>query len=467
MKPIDVVKLAKDEKCELVDFRFLDLFNTWQHINAPISTLETYLDGVAFDGSSIRGWQAINNSDMKLIPDPSTAKVDPFTKVKTLVLLGGIVDPITGEDYSRDPRNVAKKAEAYLKSTGIADTAYFAPEAEFFIFDDVRYDYGHGHSFVSLNSGESPWTTGDEEEGGNLAYKIRNKSGYFPVMPADSNADIRDEMIMILEQCGLHVERAHHEVAPAQHEVNYRFNTLQNAGDDLQWFKYVLRNVARRHGKSLTFMPKPVFSDNGSGMHTHQSLWKDGKPLFAGNGYGGLSEMALHYIGGILKHARAIAAFTNPLTNSYKRLVPGFEAPINLAYSARNRSATIRIPIVDSPKAKRIEFRCPDPGANGYLAFAVMMMAGLDGIQNKIDPGDPMDVNIYDLPPEELDKIDKMPRNLDEALDSLEADNEFMLKGDVFTKDLIENWITYKREEECAQVSSRPHPYEYALYYDY
>ncbi len=461
----EVVKFVKDNEVELVDFRFLDLFNTWQHINAPAHMIEEYMDGVAFDGSSIRGWQAINNSDMRLVPDPTTAKLDPFTKHKTLVLLGGIVDPITGEDYSRDPRNIAKKAENYLKSTGIGDTAYFAPEAEFFIFDDVRYDHDQGQTFVHVSSSESNWTTG-ADEGPNLGYKIRPKSGYFPVSPADSNADLRDEMILTLEACGIEVERAHHEVSPAQHEINYKFDTLLAAGDALQWYKYILRNVARNSGKTVTFMPKPVYNDNGSGMHTHQSLWKDGQPLFAGEGYGGLSETALHYIGGILKHAPAVGAFTNPLTNSYKRLVPGFEAPINLAYSARNRSATIRIPVVDSPKAKRIEFRCPDSGANGYLAFAVMMMAGLDGIQNKIHPGDPMDVNIYDLPPEELHKIGKMPGSLDEALNALEADHEFLLKGDVFTKDVIETWLEYKRGEETSQVNSRPHPYEYYLYFD-
>ncbi|MBF0277848.1 MAG: type I glutamate--ammonia ligase [SAR324 cluster bacterium] len=467
MTPEEVLKLAKDQNCELVDFRFCDLFNTWHHITSPVSTLADYLEGVPFDGSSIRGWQTIDSSDMRLVPDPATAKVDPFAKHKTLVLLGGIVDPVTGEDYTRDPRNVAKKAEAYLNSTGIADTAYFAPEAEFFIFDDVRYDYSESGSFVSLVSGESPWTTGHEVEGGNLAYKIRAKSGYFPTLPADSNADIRDEMIITLEKMGLEVERAHHEVSPAQHEINYKFDTLQKASDDLQWYKYILRNIAHQHGKTLTFMPKPVFNDNGSGMHTHQSLWKDGKPLFAGSGYGGLSEMALHYIGGILKHAPAIAAFTNPLTNSYKRLVPGFEAPINLAYSARNRSATIRIPVADAPAAKRIEFRCPDSGANAYLAFSVMMLAGLDGIQNKLSPGEPMDVNIYDLPANELNKIGKMPGSLDEALDALEKDHDFLLKGNVFTQDLIDTWLDYKRTEELSPMNSRPHPFEYNLYFDY
>jgi glutamine synthetase len=461
----EVIKYVKNEKVELVDFRFLDLFNTWQHLNAPASAIGEYMEGIAFDGSSIRGWQAINNSDMKLLPDPTTAKLDPFTKRKTLVLMGDIVDPITGEAYSRDPRNVARKAENYLKSTGIADTAFFAPEAEFFIFDNVRYDYGMGHSMVELLSGELPWTTGDGSAP-NLAYKIRPKSGYFPVAPTDSNMDLRDTMVMTLEQIGLQVERSHHEVAPAQHEINYKFNTMVKAGDDLQWFKYVLRNCARQAGKTVTFMPKPIFGDNGSGMHTHQSLWKNGVPLFAGDEYGGLSKDALYYIGGILKHARSIAAFTNPLTNSYKRLVPGFEAPINLAYSARNRSATIRIPTVDSPKAKRIEFRCPDSGANAYLGFTAMMMAGLDGIMNKIEPGDPMDVNIYDLPPEQLDKIEKMPKSLGESLEALEADHAYLLKGGVMTEDLIKVWLEYKYQDEVKQVNSRPHPYEYYLYFD-
>lgn len=465
MNPEDVIKMAKENEAELVDFRFLDMFNTWQHINAPIHMLEEYMNGVAFDGSSIRGWQGIDKSDMRLVPDPSTAKIDPFTEHKTLVLLGDIVDPITGELYSKDPRNVAKKASEYLKSTGIGDTAYFGPEAEFFIFDNVQYDYSQGTSYVSLYSSESNWTTGEDEQP-NLAYKIRPKSGYFPTMPADSNADLRDQMVLTLEKCGIQVERAHHEVSPAQHEINYKFDSMVNAGDSLQWYKYILRNVARGAGKTLTFMPKPVFNDNGSGMHTHQSIWKDGQPIFAGDQYAGLSQEALYYIGGILKHAPAVAAFTNPLTNSYKRLVPGFEAPINLAYSARNRSATIRIPVVDSPKAKRIEFRCPDSGSNGYLAFTAMLMAGLDGIQNKTLPGEPMDVNIYDLPPEELHKIGKMPSSLDESLDALEQDHEFLLKGNVMTKDLIESWIGYKREEETTQVNSRPHPYEYYLYFD-
>ena len=351
----------------------------------------------------------------------------------------------------------------YLRSTGIADTSYFGAEAEFFIFDNVSYDNQVNTSFFKIESDEGYWSSGDEYSS---SYKIAPKGGYFPVSPADSNADLRNDMILALESMGFEVERGHHEVSPAQHEINYKFNTLLAASDDLQWFKYTLKNVAKSAGKILTFMPKPLFSENGSGMHSHQSLWKSGKPLFAGNGYAGLSELALHYIGGILKHAPALAALTNPLTNSYKRLVPGFEAPINLAYSARNRSATIRIPVVDSPKGKRVEYRCPDPGANGYLAFSAMLMAGLDGIQNKIDPGDPMDVNIYDLPPEKLHTLGKIPPTLDDALNALEKDHDFLLKGEVFSKELIQTWITYKRENEARDVYSRPHPHEFALYLD-
>ncbi len=424
--PKDVLDFIKKNDIEFVDFKFIDLLGTWQHLQVPIGVVNEAMleEGVMFDGSSIRCWQTIDASDMKMIPDLSTMKVDPFIEANSLTLICDIVDPVTGERYSRDPRNIARKAEAYLVSTGIA---------------------------------EMP----------NLGYKIGPKLGYFPVAPFDSNQDIRNEMITMLEQCGLMVERAHHEVAPAQHEINFRFDTLVSCADHLQWYKYVIRNVARQHGKTATFMPKPMFADNGSGMHTHQSLWKDGKPLFAGDEYAGLSETALYYIGGILKHAPSLAALTNPLTNSYKRLVKGFEAPINLAYSNRNRSATIRIPLADSKAAKRIEFRCPDPGANGYMAFAAMLMAGLDGIQNKIHPGDPMDVNIYDLPPEELHKIGKMPGSLRESIENLEANHDFLLKGDVFTKDVIDAWVDYKLNEEVTPIESRPHPYEFNLYYAY
>ena len=466
--PKDILDFIKKNDIEFVDFKFIDLLGTWQHLQVPIGVVNesTLEEGVMFDGSSIRCWQTIDASDMKMIPDLSTMKVDPFIEANSLTLICDIVDPVTGERYSRDPRNIARKAEAYLVSTGIADTAYFGPEAEFFLFDDVQYSYSSAGGFYSIDSAECPWNTGADEMP-NLGYKIGPKLGYFPVAPFDSNQDIRNEMITILEQCGLMVERAHHEVAPAQHEINFRFDTLVSCADHLQWYKYVIRNVARQHGKTATFMPKPMFADNGSGMHTHQSLWKDGKPLFAGDEYAGLSETALYYIGGILKHAPSLAALTNPLTNSYKRLVKGFEAPINLAYSNRNRSATIRIPLADSKAAKRIEFRCPDPGANGYMAFAAMLMAGLDGIQNKIHPGDPMDVNIYDLPPEELHKIGKMPGSLRESIENLEANHDFLLKGDVFTKDVIDAWVDYKLNEEVTPIESRPHPYEFNLYYAY
>jgi glutamine synthetase len=466
--PKDILDFIKKNEIEFVDLKFIDLLGTWQHVQVPISSIsEDALDeGFMFDGSSIRCWQTIDASDMKMMPDLSTAQQDPFFEASTLTLICDILDPITGERYSRDPRNIARKAEAYLKSTGVADTVFFGPEAEFFMFDDVQYSYSSAGGFFSIDSTECPWNTGADEMP-NLGYKIGHKMGYFPTAPFDTNQDIRNEMIRMLEQCGLQVERAHHEVAPAQHEINFRFDTLLNCADKLQWFKYVIRNVGRQHGKAVTFMPKPMYSDNGSGMHTHMSLWKDGKPLFAGDQYAGLSETALYYIGGILKHAPALAAFTNPLTNSYKRLVKGFEAPINLAYSNRNRSATIRIPHVDSDAARRIEFRCPDAGANAYLAFSAMMMAGLDGIQNKIHPGDPMDVNIYDLPPEELHKIGKMPGSLRESIENLAEDQEFLLKGEVFTKDVIESWIEYKTDEEISAIESRPHPQEFALYFNY
>ncbi|MGA1598213.1 MAG: type I glutamate--ammonia ligase [bacterium] len=468
MNTQEVMALAKEHNVVTVDLKFIDFLGTWQHIMFPASELgdDMLENGRMFDGSSIRCWQTINASDMKVVPDLDTAKIDPFFAQPTLSLICDIQDPVTGEGYSRDPRSIARKAQAYLASTGIADTAYFGPEAEFFIFDNVQYSHGPEGGFYSIDSTECPWNTGTDENP-NLGYKTGHKLGYFPVAPFDTQQDMRVEMVQLLEQMGIKVERHHHEVAPAQHEINYQFNTLVNSADDLQWFKYIVRNVARQNGKTATFMPKPMFNDNGSGMHTHQSLWKDGKPLFAGDAYAGLSETALYYIGGILKHAPALGAFINPTTNSYKRLVPGFEAPINLAYSARNRSATIRIPVSDSPKARRIEFRCPDAMANAYIAFSAMMMAGLDGIQNKIHPGDPMDVNIYDLPPEELDKIGRMPRNLREALESLEADHDFLLKGDVFTKDVVEYWVDYKLNEEIKQVDSRPHPHEFTLYYGY
>jgi glutamine synthetase len=469
MTPKAALDLAKKNEVKIVDIKFMDLLGTWQHFSVPTSELEESLfeDGLGFDGSSIRGWQAINNSDMLVMPDPTTAMMDPFMNDSTLSLLCNIVDPITKELYSKDPRNVAQKAEAYLKSTGIGDTAYFGPEAEFFIFDDVRYQNDSNQCFYAVDSEEGTWNSGRDEEP-NLGYKPRHKEGYFPVSPSDSLQDIRSEMLLTMEAVGIEMECHHHEVATGgQCEIDMRFAPLVKCADNLMWYKYIVKNVAKRHGKTATFMPKPLFGDNGTGMHVHQSIWKSGKPLFAGNGYAGFSEMGLHYIGGILKHARAICAFAAPTTNSYKRLVPGFEAPVNLAYSSRNRSAAVRIPMYSpSPKAKRMEARFPDPSSNGYLAFAVMLMAGLDGIENKIDPGEPMDKDIYAMGREELANIPTLPGSLDEALDALDADHDFMLKGDVFTQDLIDTWIEYKRENETDQLRLRPHPYELYMYYD-
>ena len=423
---------------------------------------------MGFDGSSIRGWQAINESDMLMVPDPSTAFIDPFLAQPTLVVICNIEDPITRESYSRDPRWIARKAENYLSGSGIGDTVYFGPEAEFFLFNDARFSTGPDHGFYSLDSSEGVWNSGREEAGGNLAYKPRHKEGYFPVPPIDSLQDIRTEMVLTMEQLGIQIEAHHHEVATAgQCEIDMRFTTLVAMADQLLKYKYVVKNVARRAGLSATFMPKPVYDDNGSGMHTHQSIWKGGNPLFAGDGYAGLSQLGLHYIGGILKHSRAIAAFSNPTTNSYKRLVPGFEAPVNLALSSRNRSASCRIPMYSpSPKAKRVEVRYPDPTANPYLTFAAMLMAGIDGIENKIDPGEPLDKDIYGLSAEELANVPTMPGSLEEALDELHADHDFLLKGDVFTEDAIETWIEYKRENEVSPVRMRPHPHEFELYYD-
>jgi glutamine synthetase len=464
----EVVKFASENGCQMVDYKFLDFVGIWQHFTQPISEFgeETFEEGIGFDGSSIRAWQPIHNSDMLIVPDPKTAKVDPFPIVPTLSLICNIIDPFTREGYSRDPRFVAQKAEAYLKSTGLADTAYFGPEPEFFIFDDVRFASTMNESFYKVDSVEGCWNTG-REEFPNLGYKPSNKGGYFPVAPTDSLIDLRNEMVLALQGVGIRIEASHHEVATGgQCEIDMRFDSLVNMADTLQWFKYVVRNVAFRNDKTVTFMPKPLFGDNGSGMHCHQSLWKDGKNLFAGDGYGGLSKMALYYIGGIIKHAKALCAFTNPGTNSYKRLVPGYEAPVNLAYSNRNRSASIRIPAATNPKAKRIEYRTPDPSCNGYLAFAAMMMAGLDGIENKIDPGQPLDKDIYGLSPEELKDIPSVAGSLLEALESLKADHAFLLKGDVFTSDLIEKWIEYKMEAEVDPVRMRPVPLEFALYFD-
>src|SRR5476651_816031 len=436
----DVSKMIKDHDVKLVDFKFTDLPGTWQHFTTTLTEYneEIFTDGLGFDGSSIRGWRAINASDMLVIPDPTTAWIDIFNSEPTLSLICTIVDPITREPYDRDPRGVAEKAESYLKSTGIADTAFFGPEAEFFIFDEARFNYTANSSFHLVDSGEGHWNSA-REEFPNLGYKIRAKEGYFPVPPADSLQDIRNEMCLELEKAGIPIERQHHEVATAgQAEIDIRFAPLRVMGDSMQYYKYIVRNVAKRHNKTVTFMPKPLFADNGSGMHTHMSLWKDGKPLFFGVKYAQLSEMALFYIGGVLKHARALCAICNPTTNSYKRLVPGYEAPVNLAYSARNRSAAIRIPTFsESPKAKRIEYRPPDPAANPYLAYTALLMAGLDGVINKIDPGEPLDKNIYELPPEELANVPSVPDSLLGAIKALEADHSFLLKGDVFNADFV------------------------------
>ncbi len=468
-KPADVVKMIKDNGVLIVDFRFLDFIGMWQHFSISVKEfgVSMFEEGLGFDGSSIRGWQSINASDMLVIPDVTSARIDPFLEVPTLVLICDIVDPITREPYSRDPRNIAKKAVSYLKSTGVGDTAYFGPELEFFILDDVRYDQTANSGYYFVDSVEGIWNSG-ADEGPNLGYKPRHKEGYFPTPPTDSYQDLRSRMVIALEELGISVEAQHHEVATAgQAEIDMRFAPLVQMGDQMMWYKYVIRNVAKQYGKTVTFMPKPVFDDNGSGMHVHQSIWKKNKPLFAGKGYAGMSDMAMHYIGGILKHAGALCAFTNPTTNSYRRLVPGFEAPVNLAYSARNRSAAVRIPMYSpSPKAKRLETRFPDPSCNGYLAFSALLMAGLDGIEKKINPGDPLDKDIYALGPEELAGIPSVPGSLEDSLTALKEDHEFLLKGDVFTEDVIETWIDYKMENEVNPIRLRPVPYEFMLYYD-
>jgi len=469
MTPKEVLDMAKENKAKVVDLRFMDFPGLWQHFSVPVRELEesSFEDGFGFDGSSIRGWQPIHASDMLVIPDPDTAKMDPFYAAPTITLICSIVDPVTREPYTRDPRNIAQKADAYLKSSGIGDVVYIGPEAEFFIFDDIRFESTRFGAFYEIDSIEGNWNTG-RDEGPNLGYKPRHKEGYFPVPPMDKFQDLRTEMVLTLEELGIETEAQHHEVATAgQSEIDMRFKPLLQMADQLMWFKYVLKNVAYRHNHTVTFMPKPLFEDNGTGMHTHVSIWKEGQPLFAGDKYAGVSQEALYAIGGILKHCRALCAFTNPTTNSYKRLVPGFEAPVNLAYSSRNRSAAVRIPMYStSPKAKRIEFRTPDPSCNGYLAFSAILMAVIDGIQNKIDPGDPLDKDIYNLPPEELAEIPSAPGSLDEALEALKADQEFLMKGDVFTQDAIDMWIDYKTENEINDIKLRPHPHEFYLYYD-
>ena len=468
MTPQEVLEFAKKEDARQVDLRFTDLPGLNQHISYPISMLEedSFEDGFGIDGSSIRGWAAINESDMLLIPDASTAFMDPFAETRTVVMIGDIIDPITRQHYDRDPRWIARKAELHLLNTGLADTAYFGAEAEFFIFDNVRFDQTPNSAFYFIDAEEGRWNSGREHN--NLGYRPRYKEGYFPVPPTDHYQDLRSEMVATMIECGLNIECHHHEVASGgQCEIDQRFDTLVKSADNMMLYKYIVRNVAYQYGKTVTFMPKPIFGDNGSGMHTHQSLWSGGKPLFAGDSYAGLSQMALWYIGGLLRHAGALSAIIAPTTNSYKRLVPGYEAPVNLAYSRRNRSAAVRIPMYsNSPKTKRVEFRPPDPACNPYLGFAAMMMAGLDGIVNKMDPGEPLDKDIYDLSPEELKKVPSMPSSLDEALICLEEDHSFLTKGDVFSEELIETFVTYKRKAETEAVRLRPHPYEFALYYD-
>src|SRR5208337_4092394 len=445
-----------------------DLPGLRHHVSYPIHELEesSFEEGFGMDGSSIRGWAAIHESDMLLVPDPSWYMLDPFTETPTLAMIGDIVDPVTKQHYLKDPRNIAKKAENYLSYTGIADTAFFGAESEFFIFDNVRFEQAQQHGFYFIDAEEGRWNSGREND--NLGYRPRYKEGYFPVPPTDHYQMLRSQMVETMLQCGLNIECHHHEVATGgQCEIDQRFDTLVKSADNMLVYKYVVRNTAQLHGKTVTFMPKPLFSDNGSGMHTHQSIWNAGKPLFAGDGYAGLSAMGLNYIGGLLKHARALSEIIAPTTNSYKRLVPGYEAPVNLAYSRRNRSAACRIPMYSAnPKAKRVEFRPPDTAANPYLAFAAMLMAGLDGVQNKVNPGEPLDKDIYDLSPEEMKSVPSMPGSLEEALACLEDDHAFLLRGDVFTEELIETFIDYKRKNEADAVRLRPHPYEFALYYD-
>jgi glutamine synthetase len=469
MKANDVMDLIQRENIEVVDLKFGDFPGTWQHFTIPVSqvTPDIFEEGLGFDGSSIRGWQAIHASDMMVVPDPETAIKDPFTGRPTLSMICNIVDPMTREFYSRDPRYIAQKAENYLKGTGIGDTAHFGPEAEFFILDGVRFDQDAHSGYYFVESMEGIWESGSARAP-NLGYKPRHKEGYFPVPPTDSQQDIRTEMILEMEKAGIVVEKHHHEVATAgQAEIDLRYDSLTRMADKMMLYKYITKNVALRYGKTVTFMPKPIFGDNGSGMHTHQSLWKDGQPLFAGDQYAGISQTCLYYIGGILKHAPALCAFVAPTTNSYKRLVPGFEAPVNLAYSSRNRSAGVRIPMYSpSPKAKRIEVRFPDPSCNPYLAFAAMLMAGLDGIAQRIDPGQPVDKNLYDLPPEELKNIPSCPASLEGALNALEQDHAFLTQGNVFTQDVLQTWLDYKRSRECDAVRLRPHPYEFMLYFD-
>ncbi|MYB54192.1 MAG: type I glutamate--ammonia ligase [Acidobacteriia bacterium] len=466
--PAEVMAFARENDCEILDLRFADLPGIWQHVSYPIGMLDedSFEDGFGFDGSSIRGWQAISESDMLIVPDPDTAFVDPFNQVPTLCVVCNILDPITKQHYERDPRWIAQKAEKYLQYTGTGDTAYFGAEAEFFLFDNVSYDSSYNFGFYKIDSEEGRWNSGRAEN--NLGYRPRYKEGYFPVPPTDHMQDIRTEMTKVMMDCGIEIECHHHEVATGgQCEIDQRYDTLVLSADNMMLYKYIVRQVAYQHGKSATFMPKPLWNDNGSGMHTHQSIWKGGEPTFAGEGYAGLSETALHYIGGLLKHSPALAAIVAPTTNSYKRLVPGFEAPVSLAYSRRNRSAACRIPMYSaSPKTKRVELRYPDPSCNPYLAFSACLMAGLDGIQNRIDPGEALDKDIYDLSPEELSNVPALPEDLAGSLQALERDHEFLMQNDVFTEEVIASYIDYKRSAEVDEVRQRPHPYEFSLYYD-
>ncbi|MCK9279766.1 MAG: type I glutamate--ammonia ligase [Melioribacteraceae bacterium] len=464
-----ILNFVKTNKIQFVDYKFMDFPGQWQHFTVPVSqfSADSFVNGYGFDGSSLRGWKRINESDMLIIPDPGTMFFDPFIAAPTISLICDVYEPATKEKYSRCPRNIAQKADAFLKSTGLADMAYFGPEAEFFIFDDVQFDSSPNSAFYHLDSIEGKWNSG-RDEGPNLGYKPRYKEGYFPVPPTDSLMDLRNEMVLNLQNVGIEVEAQHHEVASGgQCEIDLKFAPLLQAADQLLMFKYIVKNTAKMNNKTVTYMPKPIFGDNGSGMHVHSSLWKKGKPLFAGGGYAGLSEMALYFIGGLLAHAPSLLAFTNPTTNSYKRLVPGYEAPVNLAYSQRNRSASIRIPMYsNSPKSKRVEFRCPDPSANPYLAFSAILMAGIDGIVNRIEPGEPLDKDIYDMSPEELKDVPSTPESLGAALKALADDHEYLLKGDVFTEDVIHTWINYKIDKEIKPMALRPTPHEFELYYD-
>jgi glutamine synthetase len=467
--PREILALIREKEVRAVDLRFMDFPGLWKHTTIPAEQLTeaTFEEGVGFDASSIRGWQAINESDMLIVPVADTAFLDPFTRDRTLTLICNIQDPLTREDYTRDPRNVARKAVNHMRASRIADAAHFGPGLEFFVFDDVRFDQTASSAYYYVDSSEGAWNSGREERP-NLAHKLRPREGYFPCPPSDALHDLRSEMMLVMTECGLKVEAHHHESASGgQGEIDMQHAPLVEMADAVLKYKYIVKNVARRHGKTATFLPKPIFGDAGSGMHVHVSLWKEGRNLFAGSVYAGLSDTARYAIGGLLKHAFALCAFTNPTTNSYKRLVPGFEAPVSLAYSPRNRSAAIRIPVSSArPQTKRIEYRLPDAASNPYLAFAGMLMAMLDGIKNKIDPGPPLDKDIYDLPPEEMSRVPRVPRSLEEALAALESDHEFLLHGDVFTKDVIDTWARYKREREAEEVRVRPHPYEFTLYYD-